>query len=158
MATERLSMRNLREILRQKLQLKRTHRAVAKALGVSNGAVGSLMVRQEALGLTWEQAETLKDDELEQRLYGPKLPSTATRPMPDMLGLLRELKRPGEQTPPPDVEPNATVVPTSGLPFETYVSFTTKGARRGLPTGPTWASPETTCRAAGVSELWRESP
>lgn len=94
MATERLSMRNVREILRQKLQLKRTHRAVAKALGIGNGTVGSLMVRQKALGLTWEQVEGLCDDELEQRLYGPRLPSTAARPMPDMLWLYRELKKP----------------------------------------------------------------
>jgi transposase len=87
-------MRNVREILRQKLVLKRSHRTVADALGISNGGVGSLMVRWKALGLTWEQAEKLSDDELEQRLYGPRLPSTASRPLPDMLWMHRELKRP----------------------------------------------------------------
>jgi len=94
MATERLSMRNVLEILRQKLELKRTHRQVAKALGVSNGAVGSLMVRWQALGLTWQDVKELPEDQLEKRLYGPRLPSTAPRPMPDMLWLYRELKRP----------------------------------------------------------------
>lgn len=94
MATDRLSMRNVREILRQKLQLKSTHRAVAVAVGVSAGAVGSVMVRWNKLGLTWEQVESLSEDELEQRLYGPRLPSTAARPMPDMLWVHRELKRP----------------------------------------------------------------
>lgn len=94
MATARLSMRNVREILRQKLQLKRTHREVAKAVGVSGGAVGSLMSRWKALGLSWEDAERLTDELLEQRLFGPRLPSTAPRPMPDMLWLHRELKRP----------------------------------------------------------------
>jgi transposase len=95
LATERLSMRNIREILRQKLVLKLSHRAVGRTLRISNGAVGSLMVRWKKLGLTWEQAQAMKDDELEQRIYGPRLPSTAPRPMPDMLWLHRELKRPG---------------------------------------------------------------
>lgn len=94
MATERLSMRNVREILRQKLELKRSHREVGKALGISNGGVGSLMVRWKALGLSWQEAQRLSDDELEQRLYGPRLSSRAPRPMPDMHWLHRELKRP----------------------------------------------------------------
>lgn len=94
MATERLSMRNVREILRQKLLLKRSHRAVGKAVRISTGAVGSVMIRWKKLGLTWEQVEALSEDELEQRLYGPRLPSTAARPMPDLLWMFRELKRP----------------------------------------------------------------
>jgi len=94
MATERLSMQNVREILRQKLELKRSHRAVAKALGISNGGVGSLMVRWQALGLEWADVKEMPEAELEQRLYGPRLPSPAPRPMPDMLWLHRELMRP----------------------------------------------------------------
>jgi hypothetical protein len=64
MATERLSMQNVREILRQKLELKRTHRAVAKALGISNGAVGSLMVRWQAAGLEWDEVKGTPEAEL----------------------------------------------------------------------------------------------
>jgi transposase len=94
LATERLSMRNVREILRQKLQLKRTHREIGRALGISHGVVGSVMIRWQALNLEWQTADKLSEDELEQRLYGPRLPSTAPRPMPDMLWLHRELKRP----------------------------------------------------------------
>jgi len=41
MATERLSMRHTREILRQKWALGGTHRAVAQSLGVSVGTVGT---------------------------------------------------------------------------------------------------------------------
>ena len=40
MATERLSMRKIREILRQKWVLGRSHREVARSVGVSVGAVG----------------------------------------------------------------------------------------------------------------------
>ena len=94
MATARLSMRNVREVLRQKLELKLTHRMIGKAVGVSYGAVGSLMVRWKKLGLKWEEVKDLPEDQLEQRLFGPRLPATAQRPMPDMLWLHRELKRP----------------------------------------------------------------
>jgi hypothetical protein len=41
MATERLSMRKTREILRQKWELGRTHREVAASVGLSLGAVVS---------------------------------------------------------------------------------------------------------------------
>ena len=94
MPTEKLSMRNVREILRQMLELKRTHRAVAKALGISNGAVGTLMVRWKASRLDWAAVKELAEDELEQRLFGPRLPASVQRPLPDMLWLFRELKRP----------------------------------------------------------------
>ena len=51
-------------------------------------------MRWKALGLEFSAIATLSDDELEQKLYGPRLTSTAPRPMPDMLWLHRELKRP----------------------------------------------------------------
>src|SRR5438093_639826 len=41
MATERLSMRQTRQILRQKWRLGRTHREVAQSLGISCGADGA---------------------------------------------------------------------------------------------------------------------
>ena len=65
MATERLSMQNVREILRQKkLELKQTHRAVADALGISDGAVRSLMVRWKGLGLDWAEVKEMPEAEL----------------------------------------------------------------------------------------------
>src|SRR2546427_711196 len=48
MATERLSMRQTREILRQKWSLGRTHREVAQSLGISCGAVGTTVLRARA--------------------------------------------------------------------------------------------------------------
>ena len=39
MATERLPMRNIREILRLKWTLKRSHCETARSLGISRGAV-----------------------------------------------------------------------------------------------------------------------
>ena len=66
MATERLPMRHIREILRLKWSLKRSHRETARSLGISPGAVASVMSRASAIGLTWEAVEEAPDDALEQ--------------------------------------------------------------------------------------------
>src|SRR5690606_28376573 len=72
MATERLTMRALREILRQKLQLSRSHRAAARAAGVGTATVASAATRARVLGLDWDAVEKLDDEELETRMYGPR--------------------------------------------------------------------------------------
>ena len=53
MATERLSTRHTREILRQKWVLGRTHRQVAQSLSISSGTVGATMLRAQAAELDW---------------------------------------------------------------------------------------------------------
>jgi hypothetical protein len=76
MPTERLSMRDVREILRQKWQLGRSHRQVAESVRASAGAVGETMRRAKAAGVTsWASVEGLAPSELEARLC----PSTAAR-------------------------------------------------------------------------------
>src|SRR5713226_2543358 len=82
MATERLSMRQTREILRQKWSLRRTHREVAQSLGISSGAVGTTVLRARAAGLAWVQVEALSDEALHARVYGPPTPPTRHRPRP----------------------------------------------------------------------------
>ena len=44
-------MRQIREILRQKWGLGQSHRAVAESLSISNGTVGSTVLRARAAGL-----------------------------------------------------------------------------------------------------------
>jgi hypothetical protein len=95
MATERLAMHQAREILRQKLTLKRSHREVMAALGVSMGTVSGVMTRAAVLGLDWEAVEALDDEALEVRLYGPRLSTRQARPSPDPSALHVELRRPG---------------------------------------------------------------
>jgi hypothetical protein len=51
MATERLPMRHIREILRLKWTLHRSHRDTARSLGISPG-VASVISRARAIGLT----------------------------------------------------------------------------------------------------------
>ena len=95
MATERLSMRHTREILRQKWALGGTHRAVAQSLGVSVGTVGTTVLRARAAGLDWPQVQALTDDAPEARLYGPPRPAGRGRPVPDCAYLHTERKKPG---------------------------------------------------------------
>ena len=93
MATERLSMRKTREILRQKWELGRSHREVAASVGLSSGAVGAALARAAAAGLVWEAVGALSDEALEERLYGVK--PTTTRAAPDCAYMHAERKKPG---------------------------------------------------------------
>lgn len=95
MATGRLSMRSIREVLRQKWVLKKSHREVARSLGLSVGAIGGLMVRTAKLGLDWASAEALPEEELEQRLYGPRVGPGVKRPFPDPTYIHNERKKTG---------------------------------------------------------------
>jgi transposase len=96
MATERLSMRHTREILRQKWALGRTHREVAQSLGISSGAVGKTMLRAQAAGLDWQEAQGLADEILEARLYGrPEVAGTRHRPEPDCAWIHAERRKAG---------------------------------------------------------------
>jgi hypothetical protein len=74
MATERLSMRQIREILRQKWVVGCSHRQVTASLRVSLGTVTAVLRRATHAGLDWPQVEPLPDDALEARLRWPRSP------------------------------------------------------------------------------------
>ena len=95
MATERLSMRKTKEILRLKWVMKRSHREVANSLGVSVGVVSKTLARARALELTWATAEGLEESALEAKLYGvPRVP-TGNRPKPDPVSIHLERMKTG---------------------------------------------------------------
>jgi transposase len=95
MATERLSMRKIRDVLRLKWEQARTHRETARSLGVSVGTVCEMLKRATAAGLDWESASSLDDAALEVRVYGPPADSNASRPAPDPVHIHLERKRVG---------------------------------------------------------------
>jgi len=95
MATDRLSMRKTREILRQKWLLEQSHRAVARSLAVSVGTVSHIVARATAAGLTWSEIEGLSELELEERIYGRRPVPGIERARPDCAALHTELRRPG---------------------------------------------------------------
>jgi transposase len=96
MATERLPMRQIRDILRLKWTLKRSHRETARSLGVSVGVVASVVSRAAKKPLTWPEIEALSDEALDRALYGPTQDEvTGSRPEPDPVWMHQELRRPG---------------------------------------------------------------
>ena len=66
MARERLRMRFVREILRLKQELRRSHREVARSLRVSVGTVASVLERAREADVDWEDVRDLADDEAER--------------------------------------------------------------------------------------------
>ncbi len=98
MATERLSMRKTREILRQKWLLKRSHRAVSLSVGVSAGVVGAVIARAKGAELSeWTVVESMTEAELDAALY--RAPGshgrTQARQEPDCALIHRERSRVG---------------------------------------------------------------
>lgn len=95
MPTERLSMRQTKEILRQKWQCGLSHRDVAASVGVSAGAVAETLRRAKQAGLaTYVDIEGMAPSGLEERLY-PSVVKEAARITPDCAWVHRERRRPG---------------------------------------------------------------
>src|SRR2546426_11797235 len=95
--TERLSMRAIREILRQRWVQEQPHRAVALSTGRSVGAVYETLRRAREAGLDWPGVDGMTDDALEAALY--RRPAGAgppgTRPPPDCGHPPTERRKPG---------------------------------------------------------------
>src|SRR5438445_10365576 len=95
MGAERLSMRKTREILRQKWELRRSHREVEQSLSVGLGTVSDVVHRARRAGLGWAQVHTLAEDALEGRMCRPGEARGARRPRPDCHYLHRARMKPG---------------------------------------------------------------
>ena len=95
MATERLPMRRIREILRLRREQGLSVRETARALGVSVGVVSKTASRAEKAGVTWEVAGGMTDAALEERMYGRPASPSDDRPRPNPVHLHTELRRPG---------------------------------------------------------------
>ena len=89
-------MRKTREILRQKWELGRSHREVARSVGTSAGAVGGVLARAKQAGLSaWSEVEGLSEEALDRALYQPRAADDEGRPEPDCVSIHRERGRPG---------------------------------------------------------------
>ncbi|GLR77611.1 IS21 family transposase (plasmid) [Azospirillum oryzae] len=98
MSKKRLTMRQIRELLRLKHDPRKlSDRAIALQLGVARSTIQDYMARITGAGLDWPLPEDLTDAVLEERLFGR--PDTQTgirrRVEPDWPTVARELKRPG---------------------------------------------------------------
>ena len=95
MPAERLSMRQIRDVLRLCFAAKLPQRAIARSLGLSQGAISRYLSRAPTAGITWPLPEDLDDAQLEAVLFPPPSGTPAEqRPMPDWAWVHRELRRP----------------------------------------------------------------
>ena len=96
MATTRLPMRRLRELLRLRFEAGLSHRSIAQACTVGLGTVTSYLQRAAAAGLAWPLPDGLYDATLDARLFTrPRFASDRHRPVPDWAQLHQERKKPG---------------------------------------------------------------
>lgn len=96
MPRPRSAMRKIRDVLRLSLAEGFSRRQVAAALGVPLSTVGDYVVRATRAGVDWPLAQGMDDAELERLLFGPAIsPPSASRPLPDLPSIHRELRRKG---------------------------------------------------------------
>ena len=96
MPAERLSMRNLRELLRLRHSAGLSQHVIARSLGLAQGTISKYLGRARQAGLAWPLPPELDDDDrLEAHLFPPPpdLPPEL-RPKPDWAEVHRELRRP----------------------------------------------------------------
>ena len=94
MATKRLMMRKIREILRLKQEKGLSHRSIARALHVSIGTVSEYLAKAKDVGLSWPLPEEMDEEELERRLFPLPQEPTARAEL-DFAYLHEELRRTG---------------------------------------------------------------
>ena len=96
MASKRLSMRKIREVLRLRHVASMSGRAIARSIATSASTVSDYLRRAEVAGLDdWGQVEALSDTALERRLFPTPLPTGTERPLPDWSQVHQELRRKG---------------------------------------------------------------
>lgn len=87
-------MSKVKEILRLKYELGRSHREVATSLNLSAGTVAKVLARVAASGLTVEAARALTEEELSVKLYA-SVTAEPTRPLPNFSSVHAEYRRVG---------------------------------------------------------------
>jgi len=92
----KLSMRKISEVFRQRLELKRSYRDVARSLNISTSTVYDYMARAKMAEITWPLPEGMTEQALYDKLF---LPVSAAKKMerhqPDWEQIHRELHKKG---------------------------------------------------------------
>lgn len=96
MATKRISMRQLREILRLRLHARLSMRQIRDSLKLSLGAIQKVINKADELELHWEAIKQIDDQQLATRIY-PQADTTVSsnKVLPDWIEVYQELKRKG---------------------------------------------------------------
>src|SRR4029450_9380167 len=96
MPAQRLSMRQVREVLRLKWACGLSDRKIAHSLRGSRPTVAEYVRRAQAAGLSWPLPDTLDDTAIERQLFATAAHTPmAKRPTPDWTIVHQERKRKG---------------------------------------------------------------
>ena len=96
MTKKRVAMRNIREVLRLKLDLKYSDQQVSHSVKVARSTIRKYLQRAQDAGLTWPLPPDLDDLQLEAALFGPIDRTTSGTPtFPDWTQIDHELHRKG---------------------------------------------------------------
>ena len=95
MATRRISVRKIREILKLKWQDGLSNRQIATSCNVSPSTVSDLVQRAAHAGLSWPSVQEMTDRALEAMLYVDVSIRKPPQAMPDWQKVHKELSRPG---------------------------------------------------------------
>jgi len=93
MPNRRLSMRKIKDVLRLKYDCGISEREISRSCQVSRSTVADYIRRAAAAKLTWTEASSLTQTQLEERLFpNEHIPSTVKRPAPDCEYIYNELR------------------------------------------------------------------
>lgn len=95
MPAKRLSMRNIREILRLRFDCGQTNRKIARSCRIGRTTVADYLMRVSAAGLSWPLPAELDDVTLERLLFPPQEAQPDDRPLPSWSEIHKELRRKG---------------------------------------------------------------
>jgi|688.fasta_scaffold01138_42 transposase len=87
-------MRQIKDVLRLKLELRHSHQHIASALGISKGVVAKYIKLASDAGLYWPQIQPLSETDLHHRLFGSVKRSSGFL-APDYARIHQELRRKG---------------------------------------------------------------
>jgi len=94
MATKRLSVRKIKEVLRLKAS-GLSNRQIAHICSIGRSTVADYLIRAAAAGLSWPLADDIRDESLERLLFPPPPHPSTERPLPHWPKIHKELKRKG---------------------------------------------------------------
>ena len=86
-------MRKIKEVLRLKYDCGLSAREIARSCQVSRSTIADYLMRARAAGISWPEATTLTDTQIDERLFPQPVPSSIKRPEPDYEYIYNELRK-----------------------------------------------------------------
>jgi transposase len=91
----RLSMRKIKEILRQRYELKHSYREIAQSLSISISTISDYLARAKTAKLQWPLPDDMNEEALYDALFLPVADTKIERPLPEWETIHRELRKKG---------------------------------------------------------------